>query len=400
MNAPSSGEKRRIILPLIAALAVLVIFLSGCPGTKCSSGADCSSGQACVQNYCVATTGTACSFDGDCGQGSICVDSSCVASPSCSSDDDCDDTHFCKEGVCSLVLCTSDNGCGAGEECSNYECVASSGALDECEDFDFEAELANIESQFNDGICDALPDRTTRISEMANLYIEDPKSFDINITTEYPCRVIDSLRVTAEIAYPDYLSFLRQSFEGKDYLDCTILSFMPPEGYTYDMKYCVVPLKVSVYAGDELVTEETGSVDMWFNGEFTYDPGADLPVDALNRMSCEVNIDKVCPEIEGSSLCGQCSYSAVSNRYAFIKGHRGECRYCDGGKTCDGGDPCGDIYCSGGSSTTDTKKYYASCSQCPSNMLYNYNGYSYEWCNDLYNKCVARGCGKILDNCR
>jgi len=272
--------------------------------------------------------------------------------------------------------------------------------LDDCKDFDFDSEIANIEQQFVSGICDALPKKTTRISEMANLYIRDPKLFDVNVSSSYPCSTVNSLKVTAEVKYPDYLSYHIQPFSGVDYIDCTITSFSSPPGYTPDMKYCVVPISVKIYADGEFISEEKGSVDMWFNGENPYNPSMVLPVDALDRISCEVNLDKVCPEVADSTLCGQCSFYDMSNKYAFIKNHRGECRYCSNNQTCNGGNACGEIYCAGGGQTNNNSKYYSSCSQCKNNYTYYYNGYDYATCNNVYNKCVAAGCGRILDNCR
>jgi len=373
------NEKKFFIFSLVIAFAIMLVFLSGCPAPAgCSSNTDCSAGQECLDSECVSMVSSECSIDSDCESGQSCVSGECLT----------------------LSACASDVDCAAEEICSFGVCAPKSAVPGECENFDFDSELANIEQQFAGGICDALPTKTTRISEMANLYIRDPKSFDINISSSYKCSTVNSVKVTAEIKYPDYLSYHVQPFNGVDYLDCTILSFSPPQGYTPDMKYCVVPLSVKIYADGEFISEEKGSVDMWFNGANSYNPNMTLPADGLDRVSCEVNLDKVCPAISGSNLCGQCSFSDISNRYAFIKNHRGECRYCSNNQTCNGGDACGEVYCAGGSSTINNSKYYVSCSQCKSNYTYYYNGYAYDTCNTLYNKCVAAGCGRILDNCR
>ncbi|UCG16429.1 MAG: hypothetical protein JSV19_14145, partial [Phycisphaerales bacterium] len=127
------GAWSRSLVGLGLALCAVGVFVAvGCqaqpkppaPPTTCDTDADCSAGQICEDEVCVAAQ---CVEDADCAEGEVCEDGRCVEAPECVTDDDCDEGFECVGGECTPIIepeCETDADCEVTEECVDGACVA------------------------------------------------------------------------------------------------------------------------------------------------------------------------------------------------------------------------------------------------------------------------------------
>ncbi len=104
----------------------------------CLTNSDCSGGQVCVNNACVACTNNAqcangqicqngackipqCVSNAGCNNGQVCVNNNCVA---CTSNAQCANGQVCQNGACAVPQCIDNLGCKNGQVCVNNNCVA------------------------------------------------------------------------------------------------------------------------------------------------------------------------------------------------------------------------------------------------------------------------------------
>jgi peptidoglycan-associated lipoprotein len=140
-------------ISMVAALALAVAVLAGCPSTypncksddtckehngevcvngqcqECATDANCKQGFVCQGNKCVPPPVKAtaeCTGDAQCTGGKICEGSKCV-DPQCTSKTQCTGAQDCLKGRCALPpgACNASTDCGADQECKDNKCVAA-----------------------------------------------------------------------------------------------------------------------------------------------------------------------------------------------------------------------------------------------------------------------------------
>ena len=148
-------------------------------------------------------------------------------------------------------------------------------------------------------------------------------------------------------------------------------------------------------------------------------PGPLASMPTFNRTDCDIFYDPVCPDQEGSVLCGECTYSNTLTVITYDQFHTspgtfvsnlGQCKYCSVGSSCSGSDAygiCGKGACLPPAQPPSAMNFYINCGQCPpddSQFKKTYPDRSYvSWadCISRYNWChETLNCGRILDNCR
>ena len=72
------------------------------PTGECTSDADCAEGYYCKDGVCVKKEISVCTKDADCPEGYICKNGRCMKAPTkgCTTDTDCPEGYYCKDGVC------------------------------------------------------------------------------------------------------------------------------------------------------------------------------------------------------------------------------------------------------------------------------------------------------------
>ncbi|MEK6959496.1 MAG: hypothetical protein AABW59_05650 [archaeon] len=248
-----------LLSPALIALVLIfsLLLLAGCPLiVKCNANEDCNYGQYCMEGACIQER----SFD-------------------CITDSDCDVNEVCADGKCLGVI-----------------------AVSECDDYDVEADLMNVQKQFYDGICGRLPEKMTFLDPnyMYGPVLKATETFDFDITTGYKCALAESAQVYGEVKYPEHLFYQKITVGDINYFQCVKPNIDTPQGYADDWRYCVLPFIMDSYIEGELVAQEKGSIDLWFKGyslEKTIAAGNTYPFDDMERVSCEVNLDKECPEV-------------------------------------------------------------------------------------------------------
>jgi hypothetical protein len=108
----------------------------------------------------------------------------------------------------------------------------------------------------------------------------------------------------------------------------------------------------------------------------------------------------ICPAKSGSVSCGYC------DQVAILSGNpnAGKCFYCPKGTTCQG-DPCGELTCSGGSSSGtsgssgQTSNYYILCWDCQGVSSVSYNGRDTSSCGYYWGLCDIYQCRNMRRKC-
>ncbi len=91
------------------------------PNTGCSSDANCSNGQICVNSVCAVAQ---CSAQLACPSGETCQSGRCVPQSGCSSDANCSNGQICVQNACVAPQCSAQLACPSGQTCQSGRCVA------------------------------------------------------------------------------------------------------------------------------------------------------------------------------------------------------------------------------------------------------------------------------------
>jgi hypothetical protein len=135
------------------------------PEPECVRASDCSLGESCVANECVAPDNAECSDDNPCADGEECRNFECVPAdqPECVDRSDCQSGEICIDGSCTATA----ESCVFNEECDDGMCVDGT-CLSSCSE---DSECANNE-RCRQGLCEPLECRRSADCDAGSICVD------------------------------------------------------------------------------------------------------------------------------------------------------------------------------------------------------------------------------------
>lgn len=277
-------------------------------------------------------------------------------------------------------------------------------------DFNLSASVIEIqqkaEQMLQENICNLLPTEASRLpSDMLEVGVKAPSNLENGLVITFP-------------------SYYLWTYNNETYYNCFTYGTSYGDSST---KECLIPFTADLMdESNNKITNETGAIRLTFEGVLeelkpnpdyiqptqdgvglkNYQQVTKIITSTFTRTGCELQIDRSCEVPEGSSFCGQCSYSTINPDELS---YRGQCATCPSGTYCSGGS--GSKYCTKFNCVSNTQNintvgtnpqnYFVSCSNCQTGSYrsYNYNSPDYYNCNYYSRLCTQNRCLDKRTNC-